>query len=52
MSYSIIILQVEVIVHSYILHDLCMPAATLLNSAIFSEESVHKVCLFVFVCVV
>ena len=30
MDYPNILLQVEVIVHNCILHDLCMPAATLI----------------------
>ena len=48
MSYLNILLQVEVVVHNCILHDLCMPAATIFSI----EESVSKVCCSVFVCVV
>ena len=50
MSYLNILLQVEVIVHNCILHDL-LYACCYTNSAIFSvEESVCKVCSSVFVC--
>ena len=43
-----LLLQVKIVVHNCILHDLCMPATT-----IFSIEDCRKVCaLCLFVCVV
>ena len=53
MSYLDILLQVEVVVHNCILHDLCMPAATLLLHYHFPvEECEQGLLLCVFVCVV
>ena len=50
MSYLNILLQVEVIVHNCILHDLCMPAATIFSVEDFKCAQGLLLCLFV--CVV
>ena len=48
MSYLNILLQVEVIVHNCILHDLCMPAATIsVEDFECAQGLLLCVCLFV-----
>ena len=49
MSYLNILLQVEVIVHNCILHDLCMPAATIFSVEDFkcAQGLLFCICLFV-----
>ena len=49
MSYLNILLQVEVIVHNCILHDRCMPAATIFSVEDFecAQGLLLCVCLFV-----
>ena len=53
MSYLNISLQVEVIVHNCILHDLCILAATLiLTSSLLKRVCAKFAALCLFVCVV
>ena len=53
MSYlNILLLQVEVLEHACILHDLCVPAATIFSVEDFKCTCTRFAALCLFVCVV